>query len=124
MAKVLDLNNFEIPTMELVLPGAERTTLHVTAPTEALINEMQSWAKTDLGKLTTGDKESLELSWDLTARLLGCNLEGVELTAADLRAKIAETDVCKKHGVDPLFVLVQIVKTYMEFIHEIENEKN
>lgn len=124
MAKILDLNNFELPTMELILPGAERTTLHVTAPTEALINEMKSWAKTDLGKLSAGDAESVDLSWDLVARLLSCNLEGVEFTAEGLRAKIAETDICKTHGVDPLFVLLRIVKTYMEFIQEIENEKN
>lgn len=124
MAKILDLNNFEIPTMELVFPGADRTTLHVTAPSEALIDEMKSWAKTDLGNLTKGDRESVELSYDLTARLLSCNLEGVELTAATLREKIAETDVCKKHHVDPLWVLVRIVKTYMEFIQELEHEKN
>ena len=124
MAKILDLNNFELPVMELILPGAERTTLHVTAPTEALINEMKTWAKTDLGKLSAGNEESVALSWDLTARLLSCNLEGIEFTAAELQAKIAETDVCKLHHVDPLFVLVRIVKTYMEFIQEIENEKN
>ena len=124
MAKILDLNNFELPTMELILPGAERTTLHVTAPSEALIDEMKTWTKTDLAKLATGDQESVELSWDLSARLLSCNLEGVKYTAEELKAKIAETDVCKKHHVDPLFVLVQVVKTYMEFIKEIENEKN
>ena len=124
MAKILDLNKFELPTMELVFPGAASTTLHVTAPSEALINELKNWAKTDLNKLSTGDHESVDLSYDLTARLLSCNMEGVELTAATLREKIAETDVCKKHHVDPLWVLIQIVKTYMEFIHEIENEKN
>jgi hypothetical protein len=124
MAKILDLNKFELPTMELVFPGAERTTLHVTVPNEALIDEMKHWAKTDLDKLSSGNSESVELSYDLTARLLSCNLEGVELTAATLKEKIAETDVCKKHHVDPLWVLMQIVKTYMEFIHEIENEKN
>jgi hypothetical protein len=124
MAMILDLNNFALPTMELTFAGAERTTLHVTAPTEALIDEMKSWSKTDLGKLSKGDQESVNLSYDLTARLLSCNLEGVTLTADDLRAKIAETDVCKKHHVDPLWVLIQIVKTYMEFIREIENEKN
>jgi hypothetical protein len=124
MVKILDLNTIEIPTMELVLPGAERTTLHITAPTEAMINELQSWSKTDLGKLSTGNAESVELSWDLAARLLSCNLEDVKFTAAELRAKIAETDACKKHNVDPLFVLIRIVKVYMEFIHEIENEKN
>lgn len=124
MAKILDLNNLELPTMELIFPGENGITLHVTAPTEALINEMKSWAKTDLGKLSAGDAESVDLSWDLTARLLSCNMEGVEFTAADLQAKIADTDVCKKHHVDPLFVLIKIVKTYMEFIQEIENEKN
>lgn len=124
MVKLLDLNNFELPTMELILPGADRTTLHVTAPSEALINEMKNWAQTDLGKLSTGDCESVELSYSLTARLLSCNLEGVELTAETLREKIAETDVCKKHKVDPLWVLIQIAKTYLEFIHELENEKN
>lgn len=124
MSKILDLNNFEIPTMELVFPGADRTSLHVTVPSEALINEMKNWAKTDLDKLSSGDSQGVEMSYDLTARLLSCNLEGIELTATTLRERIAETDVCKKHHVDPLWVLMQIVKTYMEFIHELENEKN
>lgn len=124
MAKILDLNKFELPTMELVFPGAEGVTLHVIAPSEALINELKHWAKTDLDKLSTGDSESIDMSYDLTARLLSCNLEGIELTASALRERIAETDVCKKHHVDPLFVLIRIVKTYMDFIREIENEKN
>lgn len=124
MAKILDLNNFELPTMELIFPGPDRTVLHVTAPTEALINEMKSWAETDLGKLSAGNPESVDLSWDLVARLLSCNLENICFTAAELRAKIAEMEICKKHKVDPLFVLIKISKTYMDFIHEIENEKN
>ena len=124
MSKILDLNNFALPTMELTFAGAERTTLHITAPSEALIDEMMTWSKTEMSKLSAGDKESVEQSYDLVARLLSCNLERVELTAETLRAKIAETDVCKVNHVDPLWVLIRIVKTYLEFISEIENEKN
>lgn len=114
MAKVLDLNCIKTPVLEIVFTDEERTTLHVTAPTEALVNEMEGWGKNGLETLASGDRASVEVGYDITARLLSCNREGVELTVADLRGK---------YQVD-IWTLIPILNAYVEFISEIKNEKN
>lgn len=114
MPKVLDLNTLKVPVLELTFTDEARTTLHVNAPTEALVNEMENWVKDGLETLAAGDKTSVETAYDLIARLLSCNQEGLELTAEDLRGK---------YKVD-LWLLIPLVKAYGEFISEIKNEKN
>lgn len=114
MAKVLDLNNIKVPVLEIVFADEARTTLHVNAPTEALVNEMETWVSGGLETLAAGDKASIEVAYDLTARLLSCNREGIDLTAADLRGK---------YSVD-IWTLIPILNAYVEFISEIKNEKN
>ena len=114
MAKILDLNSIQVPTLELIFPDENRTTLHILAPTEALISEMESWVKQGLDPLAKGDRASVETAYDLTARLLSCNSEGVTITAEDLRGKY-KVDIWK---------LIPVVQGYMDFISEIKNEKN
>lgn len=111
---ILDLNDLQVPTLELIFKDANRTALHVTAPTEALINEMKSWVKQGLGQLSGDDAESMTVAYDLMARLLSCNEENVTFTADDLR---------NKYNVN-LWSLIHIVKGYSSFISELENEKN
>lgn len=114
MPRVLDLNAIKMPTMELIFTDAARTTIHVTAPTEALIDEMENWIKTSMASLSEENSESVELSYDMTARLLSCNREGITVTVADLR---------DKYGVD-MWTLIAIINAYTDFISEIKNEKN
>lgn len=114
MAKVLDLNSIKLPTLELVFTDEAHTTIHVTAPTEALINEMESWSKTGMEALSAGDNTSVELTYDLTARLLSCNKERITITTEDLKGK---------YGVD-IWLLIAILNGYTEFISEVKNEKN
>lgn len=114
MPKILDLNNLQIPTLELIFADANHTTLHVTAPIEALINEMEAWVRSGLEPLANGDKASVETAYDLTARLLSCNKEGLHITGADLRTT---------YRVD-IWTLIHIANGYVEFISEIKNEKN
>ena len=114
MPKVLDLNSIKIPTLELIFTDADHTTIHVTAPTEALINEMESWVKTGMATISAGDDESIEATYDLTARLISCNRERLAVTSADLRGK---------YRVD-IWMLIAVLNAYTEFISEIKNEKN
>ena len=114
MPKILDLNSIKLPTLELVFTDEARTTIHVTAPTEALINEMESWVKTGLDPLSAGDMASVEMAFDLTARLLSCNRENIVITATDLH---------DKYDVD-IWMLIAILNGYTEFVSEIKNEKN
>lgn len=115
MPKILDLNTMETPVFELTLKNKERTTLRVTAPTEALICELENMVNSgDLSRLTSGDRESVEASYDLVAQLISCNMGNVVITGPELR---------EKFGVG-LWDLMAIVKAYVEFINEIKNEKN
>lgn len=114
MAKILDLNNIQIPTLELIFPDADHTTIHVTAPTEALVSEMEAWVKQGLDPVAKGDRDSVEAAYDLTARLISCNKEHITITAEDLRGKF---------GVD-IWRLIPVVNGYMDFIGELKNEKN
>lgn len=114
MPRVLDLNSIKLPTLELTFADADRTTIHVTVPTEGLINEMESWVKTGVETLSAGDSNSVEAAYDLTARLISCNKEHISITAADLRGK---------YDID-MWTLVAILNAYTEFISDIKNEKN
>lgn len=114
MPKVLDLNNLVIPTLDLTFADEARTTIHVTAPSEGLVSEMEGWVRSGLGPLAQGDRASVELAYDLVARLLSCNKECLAICADDLRVK---------YNVD-LLSLIAVVTAYMDFISEIKNEKN
>ena len=114
MAKILDLNTMEVPVLELTLKNKERTTLRVTAPTEALIQELESMVKSGLGNLEKGDRDSVNEAYDLVARLISCNMEHFPITGQELR---------EKYGVD-IWSLIAVVKAYVEFINDIKNEKN
>ena len=114
MPKILDLNAIKLPTLDIIFADESRTTIHVTAPTEALINEMESWIKTEMGTLSAGDSTSMEKAYDLTARLLSNNQERAGITAADLQGKFR---------VD-IWTLIAILNAYTEFISELKNEKN
>lgn len=112
--KVLDLNSLQIPTMELIFTDAARTTVHIAAPTEALINELESWVKGGLDPLAKGDQASVKMSYDLIARILSYNEEGLAFTGDTLR---------ETYKVN-LWTLIAIANSYMEFIASIKNEKN
>lgn len=114
MARVLDLNSVQRPELELTLMDKDRTTLHVTTPTEALVNELEQLRAGDLSKLETGDKGSVDMIYDLTARLISCNREGINIGPEELRGH---------YRVD-LESLLIVLSAYMEFINDIKNEKN
>lgn len=113
MARVLDLNNIARPVLELTLQDPERTTIRVSTPTEALVQELQAFAP-NLEKLKAGDQESVALAYDFAARLISCNLDGIKVTATALR---------NKYRMD-LTAAAVFLSAYTEFINEVKNEKN
>lgn len=111
--KVLDLNSVKRPTLELTLMDDERTVLRVKTPPESMIQELQD-LKDDLHKLETGDRDAVEMIYDLAARLLSHNRDFIKVTTADLRGK---------YRVD-LESLILIYSAYLDFINSLTNEKN
>lgn len=115
MAKVLDLNDVQqLPTLELTLQDADKTTLLVTIPTEGLINELESSGPQLTAVLSKGTKEGVDMAFDLAARLISCNRNGRTITGQELR---------EVYGMRFETLLV-FYSAYMDFIDEVKNLKN
>lgn len=114
MPKVLDLNNLTRPTLELTLQDEQRTTVRLTTPTEAMVQELSALTPAELNRLKNGDRESVEFVYNLAARLISCNLDFLTVTADELRSR---------YRMD-LYSAVVFFNAYLDFINEIANAKN
>lgn len=114
MARVLDLNTTERPTLELTLQDKERTTVLVSTPTEALVQELNQLAPEMTKVLQSGSAESMAAMYDLAAKLISCNRNGIQITAEELRSKY-------RMGLESALIFFS---AYMDFIEEITKAKN
>ena len=114
MARSIDFNAFEQPTIEVVMRDDAKTKITVTAPSEALIEKMD--ANLDLIKnaCKSDNPKAMDECYSLTAEFMSCNLEGLTITGEELRNKYKVNYVM-------LFVFL---KNYMDFIDDIKNAKN
>lgn len=110
---ILDLNTVQRPTLDVTLQDDARTTLRVKTPTEAVINEFEALLP-ELHKIQQGDRNAVDLIYDLTARILSCNRDFVKVTAEELRGK---------YRMD-LEAAIIFWAAYNEFIDGIANAKN
>ena len=114
MAKNLDFNSVQRPTLVLTMKDAEKTKIRVSTPTEALIEEMQA-VTAELGEVAkTGDGASIKAVFDLAARLICCNRDGIRVTAEQLR---------DDYNIN-LEDLVIFFSAYIDFVEEISRAKN
>jgi hypothetical protein len=113
MARILDLNNVQQSFMDLTLQDAAHTVVHLDIPKEALVSELQGMGP-DLEKIKKGDRESVDLIYDLAARLINCNLDYFKTTGQELR---------EKYGMN-LFSAIAFFSAYLGFINELSNQKN
>lgn len=114
MSKSFDFNAITQQTLEVTLNDPERTKLHVTTPPERLIEQLAASLDDLTGPGTGNDIDKIRASYKLAAELMSCNLEGIALTADDLR---------EKYKIVPV-VLAAFVTTYMDFINDFHNAKN
>lgn len=115
MAKILDFNALERPTLELTLKDEARTKIRVTTPTERLYERLLS-ASVELPNVKEqGNADAIRATYDLAAELMSCNLDGLTMTGEQLR------DVYKLTWDTDLVVFFSV---YLDFIHEIKNAKN
>lgn len=113
MARVLDLNGVQSSIMDVTLQDADRTVLHLDFPTEALVRELEGLTP-ELDKIKKGDRNAIEMIYDLAARLLSCNLDFIKITAEELRGKYSMN----------LVSALAFFSAYMSFINELGNQKN
>ena len=111
---VLELNAVQLETLDLTLQDEARTTLHVKTPTEALVAELEAFTPEMLTVIKTGNKEGVHSIYDLAARLISCNREGITITGEKLLGKYRMT----------LESAVVFFSAYMDYITDITNQKN
>lgn len=112
MAKSFDFNSFSRPALEVKL--SKDTVLNVTTPPERMIEQLMGNAD-EIGKLKDAkDMEAVRACFEFGAEIISNNLEGVTVTAEELRDKY-------KVGT---FGLLAFFHAYTEFISEITNAKN
>lgn len=112
MAKILDFNALERPTLEITMKDTDRTKIRVTTPTERLYERLLV-ASAELAHVK--DAAAIRATYDLAAELISCNLDGLIVTADELKDKYRltwDTD------------LIVFFSAYLDFIHEIKNAKN
>ena len=114
MAKTLNFNTIVPPTLPLVMRDEAQTEITVIAPLEALVEELQAVAPHMIEMLTGDESEATPVIYDLAARLISCNKEGLQVTADDLRDKY-------KLNLEALIVFYNV---YLDFLSEITNAKN
>lgn len=114
MAKVLDFNAIETPVLSLVMRDKEKTNIDVTTPPEKLISEMLSMSRGVERIVNSGDANMYESMYDLAARLISFNTNGITVTAEEL---------LNKYGID-MAALIKFFQAYASFVTEIANSKN
>lgn len=114
MAKTLDFNVIVPPTLPLVMRDPERTKIDVVAPTEGLVEELDAVGANMKEALEADVEASVPAIYDLAARLISCNKQGLQVTAEELRDKYKLN----------LEALIVFYNTYMDFLNEVAGAKN
>ena len=114
MARLLDFNTVEVQTLDIVLRDDARTKVHLRYPTEGLVQELIRISPEMHKVLETGDSESLNLTYDLVARLINCNRDGIKVTGEELRTK---------YNMDFEMIIV-FCTNYLDFLKETTDAKN
>ena len=114
MAKTLNFNTIVPPTLPLVMRDDAQTEITVTTPLEGLIEELQAVAPQMDSALKSDKETAVPVIYDLAARLISCNKEGLQVTVDDLRGKYRMN----------MELLIIFYNVYLDFIDEIKNAKN
>ena len=114
MAKTLDFNTVQRPTLLLTMLYDDKTQIRVSTPNEALVSELAKVAPELESLVETNGKEAIEAIYDLAAHLISCNRDHLTVTAEDLR---------NKYRLD-LESMIVFFDVYVDFINEITNAKN
>lgn len=117
--KMLDFNALNRPVLPVCMCDEAKTVITVTTPSEILIEELEATLP-ELQRIVGGkNAEAVACCYDLAARLISCNREGLTVTADDLRTKYWPAE-----KVVNMMYLVAFYNAYLDYIAEINNAKN
>ena len=114
MRKTLDFNSIEQPVLEISMKDDAHTKFEICAPIEELIEKLEANTKLINESVTKGTAESIKALFNLAAELISYNLDGVRVTAEELRDKYRLK----------LMDIVVFYGAYVDFISEIKAAKN
>ena len=114
MAYVLDLNQSHQYTLELQMTDEAQTVFRVGLPTEAMKQELETMLPELTPRMAKGDKEAVEVIYDLAARLISRNRNFMVVSGDDLR---------DKYNMDAESALV-FFNAYLGFLASVASEKN
>lgn len=115
----LDFNQLTQPVLDLVMMDEEKTAITVTTPTEGLIEELEAMRSNVSTIFAADNPDSIAACYDLAARVISCNRQGINVTVDDLKNKYWPKDKMTNQ-----IYLLAFFKAYIDYIKEIENEKN
>ena len=114
MAHKIDFNSIIKPTIELTLRDEARTVVHVTVPSAGLVEKLMANADQLREAVDGTDAEAIKAVFTLAAELINFNLDGIRVTAEELRDTYKLT----------LFDIILFAQVYLQFLEEIKNAKN
>lgn len=114
MARKLDFNALEQPTLEVVLRDENKTHITVMVPSVELVEKLEANGESITAACKRKDAHSMQVCYDLAAELMSCNEENLTITGEELRAK---------YGVG-YGLLFAFLVAYNDFVAEIKNAKN
>ena len=114
MSKVLDFNDLMQPTLVVRMQDDDKTVIHVGPPTVDLADELRNNAEQLQKALAGNPEETRPVVYNLAARLINCNLDGVTVKAEELPVKYRMSQEA----------LSIFFEAYVEYLGEISNEKN
>ena len=112
--KTFDFTSLEQPVLETTLNDTERTKVHLTAPTEDLVERFITFSQETKRLTENPDGSLIRAIFELYAELFSCNTDGLKFTAEDLRDKYRLK----------LVHLILFQPAYLDFISELQNAKN
>ena len=95
------------------------TIITVTTPSEGLVEELEDMASQAATIFSEENPDMLDACYDLAARVMSCNREGLRVSVGDLKTKYWPAD-----RVANQVHLLAFFKAYMEFVEEIKSAKN
>ena len=110
MAKTFDFNKVKPKTMTVTLSDEEKTTLLVTTPNKALMDELVAVYD------NTNDSDEDEISealYDVSAKIMSRNKQGIVITSEKLTELYEDVET-----------IIAFLEAYSEFIGELTNSKN
>lgn len=114
MSRILNFNLLQQPTMVLQMVDDDKTVIHVGAPTVDLVDELKDNSVALEKALKSNDPNVSRAVYGLAARLISCNLDGIEVTPEDLAVKYQVNPVGLQH----------FFEQYVDFLNDITNSKN